>query len=203
MRSSGVLTLTETSPPQVFTEPLTVSEMRHYLRLPEYSPADYDGDALIASMISAARDYAESVRGQNRDLVGKQWDYVIDSWENEIHLRDTLATVDLVEYRDIDGVTHTLVENTDYIVDMRRNVIMPPPNGSWPSATLWPTSAILIRFTTRNQDVPATVLNGMRLLISDWHTSRTPFDTVTERVEAPYAVSMAFRFGRYQGRSLA
>lgn len=202
MRSSGILTLTATSPPQSFTEPLTVAEMRVYLRLPEYSPEDAQGDALLAGMIAAAREMAEGVKAQNRDLVGKQWDLTLDAWPDVIHLRDALASVDLIEYRDVNGGTHGLVEGTDYIVDAARNLVMPAPGKPWPTEALWPSSAILIRFTTQSIAVPATVLNGMRLLISDWHTSRAPFDTVTERVEAPYAVTMAFRFGRYQGESI-
>lgn len=201
-RNSGTLKLTVMSPPQAPVEPLTVAEMKAYLRLPEYDEPQPETDALIASLITAARDMAEGVDGQNRDLVAKTWDKTWDGWQTAFHLRDPLGTVDLFQVKDDEGNLHTLTEGVDYIVDATRNLVMPPPNESWPSIDLWPVSAILIRFTTAPGAVPEIVKNGMRLLISDWHTSRAPFDTVTERVESPRAVTAAFRYGRYVGSEL-
>jgi len=199
------LRLTMTSPPQVIDEPLTVQEIKEYLRLPTYSPADTAGDDLIASMISAARETAELWTYQNRDLVGRQWDKRLDRFpDGKISLRDPLSTVDLVEFKDYDGATTTLAEGTDYIVDTNQNLILPAPGTSWPTDTLWPVSAVLVRFTTANYAIPAMVKNGMKLLISDWHTLRLPFDTMAprqENINAPNAVSAAFRSGRYVGDS--
>jgi uncharacterized phiE125 gp8 family phage protein len=198
--------LTVTSPPQTIDEPLTVEEMREYLRLPTYSPPDTAGDDLIASMISAARETAELWTYQNRDLVGRQWDKRLNRFPAyEIPLRDPLSTVDLVEFKDYDGTTTTLTEGTDYIVDTNQNLILPAPGTSWPTDTLWPVSAVLVRFTTSDYAIPAMVKNGMKLLISDWHTLRLPFDPIAARREdpnAPNAVSAAFRSGRYVGDSV-
>ncbi len=63
----GTLTLTQTSPVQTFTEPLTLAEVQAYLGVPVLSLVDIESDTLIEAMISSAREVAEGMQG--RDLV--------------------------------------------------------------------------------------------------------------------------------------
>src|SRR4051794_35468071 len=145
----GSLSLTETSPPQSFDEPFTPSEVASFLKLPERSPDDEDETALLIDLISAARTQAELMQG--RDLVRKQWDLSFDYWLGyRMELRDPLISVDLVRYRDSGGAYAALGENVDYIVDNARcpGVIAPMYNKTWPVFTPWPSSALLIRFTS-------------------------------------------------------
>lgn len=206
LKPYGVLALTTTSPAQTFTEPITLAEMQTYLRLPDYSPGDTAGEALIEAMITAARQLAESERYQNRDLVGKQWDLRLDYFPAcDIELREPLASVDLVQYTDEGGVDTALVEGTDYIVDLHRGLIRPVANGSWPSASLWPSSAVLVRFTTATPTIDEPVLNGMKFLVSMWHEGRLPFEaqSIVQHSSAgvipahtmPNAVEMLLKFG--------
>src|SRR5690242_11056124 len=90
----GSLSLTETSPAQSFEEPLTLSEVKSYLKVPERSPTDSAEDDELTSLIIAARFQAEVLQG--RDLVEKQYDLSHDYWPNYyIELRDPLRSVDL------------------------------------------------------------------------------------------------------------
>lgn len=172
----GVLKLTVTSPLQSYSEPISLDEALVYLGLTTPDPGDFAFLAQIEFLIQAAREQGELF--QARDLVAKQWDLSLDSFPAcEIELRDPLSSVDLVRYRDSDGTYHTLTENTGYIVDTAKAVILPPYGGSWPSFTPWPSSAVLVRFTAAAPPVPAVVRVGMMMLVSDWFNNKLPFGT--------------------------
>lgn len=187
----GTLNLTDwsvLSPPsvQTFTEPLDIAEVLNFLRLDQ----DDAEASMIQADITAARVYAEGLQG--RDLVRKQWDLALDYWpcswsaavrDGAIELRPHLVSVDLVRRRDSSGTDTPLAENTEYIVDTSKQpgLIRPPYNAWWPSFTPWPSSAVLVRFTSglapdaQFWSGPGqAVKTGMRRLISDWYNNRVP-----------------------------
>lgn len=180
----GTLRLTKTSPVQSWTEPLTTAQVRTFLRVEYGQEVDDEQEDELLLMITAARAAAETI--QNRDLVVKQYDLTMDGFLNwRIHLRDPLASVDLVQYKNSDGTVTALVENTDYIVDAAKSIplIEPMYNQTWPNFTPWPSSAVLIRFTSGMAlDDPwwlttgAMVRRGMLYLISAWFSQRLPWD---------------------------
>lgn len=195
MRKYGALELTDASPAQTFTEPITKAEVRTWLNITESSPADSEQDALLDGLISAAREKAELLQG--RDLIPKQYDLYLDYLCGDIELRTPLVSVDLVRYTDSDGNTITLSEGTDYVVDTARGLIHPPYGETWPSFTPAPSSAVLIRFTSGySADHPfwlnagQRILMGMRLLITIWHENRLPADG-----ELPPAVTVLLSSG--------
>lgn len=218
MKRYGVLALTQSSPAQSFTEPITLTQAAKFLELPERNPADDGEDALLSLMISTARSVAENLYG--RDLVEKQYDLTLDSFYSdcaygasrpryeqcgsgeEITLREPLRSVDLVRYRDSDGTYHELTGDADYIVDLPRALIMPTYGNTWPSFTPWPSGAVMIQFTSGfasshpfwSNDGQRLLL-GMRQLISAWFTGRLPFEPATDIKEYPYAVTALFGFG--------
>ena len=196
LHKHGILKLTVTSPVQTFAEPLTTAEMKTYLRLPVTSPVTTTDDALIESMIAAARQFAEVYQG--RDLVAKQYDLTLDYWRDPIILRDHLSAVNSITWKDTAGTTTTtLTEGTDYIVDTARGLVTLPDGGSWPGDTLYPTSAITIRFTVTPPAPDAMVLNGMKYLVAAWYEGRLPFTAVTSgAMELPFAVTAAFNVGK-------
>lgn len=178
----GSLNLTDSSPAQPFTEPLSLTEVKDYLKLPAEVT---DQDDALSGMISAARNVAEILQG--RDLVRKQLDLSLDYWPCRwsIELRDPLVSVDLLRYRDFNGDYTTMVENTHYIVDAAKHpgVILPAFNTTWPCFTPWPSSAILARFTSGYEvsspywnGPGARVKIGMKMLISGWFTNRIPYN---------------------------
>jgi len=196
MREYGNFDLTAASPPQGFDEPLTISEVYQYLRLTVFSPADVDEADTIYGMIVAAREQAELIQG--RDLVQKQLDLTLDCFRGEIELRRPLVSVDLVQYKDSAGTTTALTENTDFIVDLVRGLILPPYGESWPSFTAWPTSAVLVRFTAGGGDVSDAVKVGMKKLISLWYYGRLPQVAPSSGAETwlPIDVYRCLSFGK-------
>jgi uncharacterized phiE125 gp8 family phage protein len=200
----GSESLTETSPRQIFNEPLTVAQVKAYLHLPERSPVDPEEEDLLAGMIMAAREQAEILQG--RDLVVKQFDRAHDYWPSyRIELRAPLVSVDRVEYKNSDGIVTVMTENDDYVVDCSKQpgIIVPPYNATWPVFACWPSSAILIRFKSGYSpdsafwsDAGARIRIGMRLLISAWFNGRLPFEKgVDATSEYPYAVTSCLSYG--------
>ena len=212
----GSLNYTETSPSQTFVEPMTTDEVRRYLRLPIYSPVDPDEDTDLQGYIIAAREQAEIF--QNRDLVQKQWDMALDYWPSyRVEMRDPLVSVDLVQYKDSDGVIWPMSENvasppdnTDdidmqYVVDTQSHPgkIIPPYNQTWPTFAPWPSSAILVRFTSGFapgswfwNDAGQRVKMGMKMLISAWYNNRLPFERgIGPSSEYPFAVTSCLSHG--------
>jgi len=81
--------------------------------------------------------------------------------------------------------------------------VSPPYNKTWPTFATWPSSAILIRFTSGYaanspfwSDAGARVKNGMKLLISNWYHNRLPFEKgMAATAEYPYAVTACLSYG--------
>lgn len=200
MKTYGVLTLTESSPAQSFSEPLTLVEVKKFLNLPERSPVDGDEDLMLEGFIIAAREIAEIIHG--KDLIGKQYDLTLDYFPCEIELDGPLASVDLVRRRDSDGSYTNLAANTDYIVDLARGLVMPPYNESWPSFTGWPSGAVLVRFTRGYSathpfwsNAGQRILVGMKHLISSWYNNRLPFEMGSSEGMNEYAYTVSALFG--------
>lgn len=177
----GSLSLTVTSPVQSFVEPVTLDEVKSYLKLPYRNPPDDEEDRVLTAMIVAARVEAEVAH--NKDLVRKQQDMSFDYWLSaRIKLRDPLVSVESVSYRDSTNTVTTLVENTDYVVDTAKSpgIILPAYNTTWATFTAWPSSAILIRFTSGysndslfwSSDIGQCIRIGIRQRVSDWFNIR-------------------------------
>jgi len=190
MKTYGVLKLTEASPGQAFTEPLSLEDAKIFLKINE---GEVDEDDMISALITAAREVAETYQG--RDLVEKQWDLTLDGFlECEIALRDNLQTVDLVRYRDVDGNYTTMTPTTQYIVDPARGIVTTPSNVSWPTFDAWPTGAVLVRFTCGPESVPKHVVAGMQMLIAQWYENREAANSGS-LTEVPFGVKMLLEMG--------
>jgi uncharacterized phiE125 gp8 family phage protein len=142
----------------------------NYLRLDDGNIAGEYDDLMLEAIIATAREMVEIEQG--RDLVAKQYDFRIDSFDGqEIKLRTPLVSVDLMQYTDSDGNITTMTRNTDFIVDVDRGIIMPPYGEAWPSFTPSPSSAILIRFTSGSASVDnyikLAILNTIQQLYDD------------------------------------
>ena len=195
MKTYGIVKLTVTSPVQSLIEPITLAEAKSYLRIPAYSPADSAADTMLEGFISAAREQAEALQG--RPLTGAQYDLTIDCWPaSDIYLAEGLSTVDLVQYKADDGSLVVLVENTDYIVDTVRGLILPLDDDTWPTADLWDSSAITIRYTVAPAEIPQVVKAGMLMLIALWWDDRTPVKAgVGTAFEMPYGIKQCLAWG--------
>jgi len=203
----GTLNLTDASPAQSWVEPLTLADVKAFLVLQDSSgPADgVDDDMVEFTFIPAAREMAEFFQG--RDLVRKQFDLSLDYWSSyAFELRAPLVSVDLFTRTDSGGDVTTLVNGTDYIVDIAKmpGIVMPPYNVTWPTFTPWPSSAILIRFTSGYAPTHPFWLTagqrikmGMLYLISGWYEGRLP-TTFGSVEEIPFAISSCLGFGKME-----
>lgn len=191
------LNLTLTSPVQTFTEPVSLAELKTHLGLPTVeSPVDVARDAQLEALITAARQVAEGHNYQNRSLVAKQYDYTLDEWPLQIRLPvRPAASVDTFTYRSYDDITYSMTEGIDYIFDPYSSIIRPPDGGVWPSVSLWPLSAILIRFTTAPPAVSQHVKQGILMLAALWFEGRLPFESSQVLTHS----STGLPFHRYAG----
>ena len=200
----GSLKLTETSPAQSFTEPLSLSEVKAYLKLPERSPVDSVENLELTQFIVSARVQAEIM--QNRDLVRKQWDLSLDYWPAfRIELRDPLVSVDLLQRKNSAGSVTAMSINDDFVVDSGKHpgCIQPAWNKTLPTFAPWPSGAILLRFTSgyahdsvfwSNDGV--LLKQGMLMLVSAWYNGRLPFVLgANSAIEYPYAVTSCLAQG--------
>lgn len=199
MNSYGTLTQVEYSPSLgVIEEPLSLVTVKEFLGLPEMSEPDFAKDAELELLIAAAREIAEEEWGA--DIKLKQWVWAADGWPwGGIQLRFPLNSVDLFRYRDEDGNWTNLALNTGYIVDSRLNppIITLPVNVSWPTATLWPTSAVEVYFSSGyadEADIPKKLKQGMLLLISHWFNQKLPVANIAgQPQEIPWTISRLLR----------
>ncbi len=197
----GTLRLTVADPVQTFVEPMSLTDVKNYLRLDNTFTLD---DIMLGVMISAAREQAEIL--QNRDLVKKQWDLSYDYWPAyRLRLRAPCVSVDLMQYTDLTGAVTAMALTTDYVIDLKKEpgVITPPWNRSWPAFTPFPSSSILVRFTSGYAaDDPfwvgsgARIKIGMLMLISSWYENRLPFTPgASADAELPFAVTSCLNYG--------
>jgi uncharacterized phiE125 gp8 family phage protein len=199
--SYGTLRLTEDGDEQTFEMPLALEEVKEFLRI---DTSDVSQDVTLEGMIYGAVDQAEIL--QNRDLFKKQWDLSYDYWpEYRIRLRAPCSSVDLMKYTDLSGTETTMTVSVDYVFDLKKQpaVVTPPWNRSWPAFTPFPSSAILVRFTSGYAaDAPfwkgpgARVKMGMKQLISSWYEQRLPFTLGARNdAELPFSVSSNLGYG--------
>ena len=197
----GSLNLTDSSPAQVFVEPITLSEIATYLKIDDPAPED-SATLELRGMIAAARAQAEILQGC--DLIRKSWDLTMDYFQWQIKLRHPLVSVDAVRFTDSSN-TQTVVSPATYMIDRakRPGVVMPVYGKQWPSFMGSPSSAVLVQFTSGYLPTDqfwlgpgSLVKNGMKLLISHWYNKRLPFERgVAATNEYPYAVTACLSAG--------
>jgi len=184
---STILKLTVTSPVQSFEEPVTLSEIKGALGIPD---ADTSRDVLLDAYAPAAREVAEVC--QQRDLVAKQWDLFLSYFPcGAIDLRDNTTSIETFRYRKSDGDYVTMVAGTDYEFDAALSILTPVSNGTWPAAQLWPSSAIEIQFTVTPPAIPSRLKRGILALISLWDANQVPAELGASAVQNyPFMLSL-------------
>jgi len=155
------------------TEPLTLDEVKSYLRID--SSLD---DFYVYSLIVAARKYCENF--QNRAYITQTWEMALDYWENKtVEIpKGNLQSITSIIYKDSAGIS-TTISSADYVVSTRGIVgrVTPTYSKSWPSFTPYPLDPIVIKFVCgygTADDVPDTIKQAMYLLISHWWENRIP-----------------------------
>jgi len=169
-------------------EPVTLAEAKAHLRVDIT-----DDDALITSLITAAREYCEGF--QNRAYITQIWKLTLDDFPNmPIKIpKPPLQSVDKIEIKDEDG-NITVWDPSNYVVDTDSEPgrVLLAPDGLWPSVTLYPANGIQITFTAGYGDasaVPQRVKQAILLLVAWWYEQRETVVVGSVVNQAPFAVN--------------
>lgn len=139
-----------------------------------------DNDALIASFISAAREYAESYT--LRQFVTAQWRYILDRFPCQIILpKSSCQQVISIQYIDMSGATQT-VPSTDYIVDAASDPARIAPG----FGKIWPISlpqicSVWVTFDAGYgvaESVPEGIKNWIRSRVGSLYEHRKEVETM-------------------------
>jgi len=137
-------------------------------------------DVYLTSLITAARIYCEEY--QNRCYITQTFELALPYFPSEIEIpKGNLQTVDSITYKDSAGTVVPLVAETDYVTSIRGIVgkVVPAYGKAFPSFVPYPLDAVVVTFTSgygSALDVPETVIQSLKLLISHWFTHRIPLD---------------------------
>ena len=169
------------SPPE--KEPVELVEAKAHLRIDH----DYEDD-LIYSMITAAREYCETM--QKRVYLTQTWGLYMDHFKEEVTLPlPPLQSVNTVKYKDSDGLTHEL-PNSEYDVD---DVSEPSRLIFYnlPSVNLYRINPICIEIKVGHDHVdkvPKKIKQAILLLVAAWYENREAF-APGQMNEIPFSVN--------------
>ena len=184
------MSLTVLEPPAAL--PVTVAEAKAYARI-NYD----DDDAVIETLIQAARDHLEQATG--RTFVATTYKLTLDEFaHNEIQLpRSPILSIESVTYDDRDGNSQTLA-TSGYTLDLASEPgwIVPDLHTRWP-ATFQGVNALQIVFRAgyasdgntppdHAANVPARAKLAVKSLVAHWYAEREPIPDTGRITEIPY-----------------
>lgn len=139
-------------------------------------------ETLIEMCRMSAIDYVENFT--NRQLLTATWKMYLNEFPSVDYIElpyGNLQSVTSVKYKDSEGTETTLTVTTDYLVEtnvdatkggLERGRIVLPYDGSWPTATLYPSNPITIAFVcgwTAAAYVPYLIKAAILLLAADFY----------------------------------
>jgi uncharacterized phiE125 gp8 family phage protein len=155
------------------SEPLTTAEAKLHARVD-----DTDDDALIADLISGAREHFEQQTG--RQLVSATWKVHLDGFpkgREPIRLpKPPLLTVTSITYTDTAGTTQTW-DSADYDVIApagpyaAQGMVIPKPLENYPS-TYSGRATVTVTFTAGYSAVPTAIKDALRSIVADMYLNR-------------------------------
>lgn len=161
-------------------EPVTLAEAREHLRVTHTGE-----DALIGSLITAAREHVESVTGLR--LIDQDWELALPAFpQPRAHQPRTTAeaielpgwplqSVDAVTYRDATGALQTLAPEAYRVDDFRRPARL-TPIGQWPATESDNPLAVRVTYSlgfgADGVEVPAAIRAAILLLVGDLFENR-------------------------------
>jgi uncharacterized phiE125 gp8 family phage protein len=150
-------------------EPWTVAELKAFLRV----DAD-DDDAVIASLIAAARAQIEAMT--RRVLLVQSWRITRDAWprDGRIALRTgPLRALIAARVVDADGTAHD-IDLQRFVIDAEGGVIAAPA-WSLPQPGRGAAGIALdveLGYGTQGSDVPELLRHAVRSLVAHWYENR-------------------------------
>lgn len=182
------MNLVLTSPPA--SEPVTLAEAKLHLRV-DFS----DDDALIGSLITAARQWCEQSSGAA--FFTQTWRLTLDDWPTDgvVKLpRPPVKSVTSVKYYDGSGTQRTLVANTDYQIDLDAAParVAPSPDKSWPdvqAGRLSPIEIVYVAGETTTGAIDQRAKQAILLMVAHWYKNRESTITGAVSKEIELAVT--------------
>jgi len=174
------------TPPAV--EPVSLETAKSFLRVDVT-----DEDALIASLVSTARETGEGLA--RRAFITQTLEMTVDCWPPKSALglmRPPLQSVVSVKYYDEANVVATW---SDYIVDAQSEPGRIHFN-SMPDTTLRASGGVVVRFIAGYGDasvnVPAAFIQGILSLVGHWYENRTAINIGNIVTEVPLTAKALF-----------
>lgn len=136
-------------------EPMSLARARYAVR----RDSETIDDDIIQGLLTAARVYAEGFQG--RAYMEQTWDYWLESFPTDDYIEiplPPLQSVTSVKYYGTDDTEYTLAA-TEYDVDDKGFVgrVVLKYNKTWPTTTLRPSNAVVVRFVAGYSTYSATV----------------------------------------------
>ena len=169
-------------------EPISLAEAKAHLRI----DAD-DEDALIASLIAAARMFVERTLGVA--LITQDWSYFLDFWP-----RSTCVTLPVLPVQAVDAVTlhdaqggASVLDAESYAVDVLSTPARLVLKSAAPAVVTRELNAFEIAFAAgygdEASDVPAPIRQALTLLVAHWFERREPVVLGASAQEVPATVA--------------
>ena len=137
-------------------------------------------DSLLTSILMASREHVENIT--NRKLMSSIHTYYLDEFPaNHDYIElpyGNLQSIEFIKYKDSEGTETTLTVDADYLVETNGPLygrIVLPYGVSWPSAELYPSNPISIRFTsgwTAAANVPYGIKAAILMICTDLYLNR-------------------------------
>lgn len=184
------------TPPSV--EPVTLDEAKAHMRIDHA-----DDDVYIASLIVAARQFAEGFL--QRSLLPQTWRLTLDAFPHDDTItlpRPPLRDVLEVRYYDENGVLQTLdpsLYHVDLVSEPGRVVLA--HGQQWPQTAVRP-NAVEVEYEAGYSDavsVPGAIKQAILLLVAHWYEHREAIATDAQPTELPLAVDSLLRQYRVWG----
>lgn len=194
-------TLVQTTAPA--NDIMSLVEARAQLRVIPYgSPLAHDDDGLIQRMIDTVTNELDGIDGWlGRALITQEFEYSLDRFpkgDKRIHLpltsrktADSASPIVSFTYNDVNGDTQTLVEDTDFIVNLKGDLqyVEPVYGTYWPSVRVG-TEAVTIKYNAgygdTSADIPEVIRNYAFYRLGQLYEFRELFIAGTIIAEVPY-----------------
>lgn len=164
------------------TYPITTAEAKIQCRVDTS-----DEDAYFDVLIAAATDYVEKYLG--RSVATQTWRLTLDEFSDAMRLPNgPVQSVSSVKYDDADGVEQTLSSDV-YTADLTSDPqwVVRNSDQSWPTTSA-AVNSVRIEYVAGYSSVPASIVQAIKLLISNWYMQREAVSDKEMR-EVPHAVT--------------
>ena len=169
-------------------EPVSLAEMKLHLRV-DHS----DEDALIAGLITAAREQCEleSRRTFCTATLEQRWERWPWAGGFPLH-RGPVQSITSITYTDEDGTTGTM-SSSDYLLYKETDpaTVVLKPGAEWPAVDLMPGASIAVRYVAgygAAAAVPQRYKQAIKLMAAHWYENREPVVVGTIVTQLPLAV---------------